>query len=77
MRKLFLLPLLCTLACARLTSAVTECATGDRESRLLENQVAKAVSGGGDAQASLDCPRSGEAASGRCNPEVARRAFPI
>lgn len=63
MRKLFLLPLLCTLACARLTSAVTECATGDRESRLLENQVAKAVSGGGDAEASLGAVVAGKAVS--------------
>lgn len=63
MRKLLLLPLLCILACARLTSAVTECAAGDRESRLLENQVAKAVSGGGDAEASLGAAVAGKAVS--------------
>ncbi len=52
-----------SMSCARLTSAVTECATGDRESRLLENQVAKAVSGGGDAEASLGAVVAGKAVS--------------
>lgn len=63
MRKLLLLPLLCVLACARLTSAVAECAAGDRDSQLLENQVAKAVSGGGDAEVSLGAVVAGKAVS--------------
>jgi len=51
------------MSCARLTSAVTVCAAGDRESRQLENRVADAVTSGGDREASLGAVVAGKAVS--------------
>jgi len=62
-KRILIVPLLGTLACARLTSAVTVCAAGDRESRQLENRVADAVTSGGDREASLGAVVAGKAVS--------------